>query len=447
MSLGITLSSKKEIYISADTRESIFIDNKLTKLHDNAEKIFVIHNKVIFCSGFSKVLDDTIEEFKKCKEGTIQELFNCSRKALKENPQYNDEELCLCMVIAEYSKQYRECMLHSIVNYENKVLTRKFKDNITTVDTFGFATDRANELIDTYLNDVFTDKEDTNAIYQYVYDGVCSEGIGGDLLVYKVSSKGIELNYKNPIKDNVKDGLKGGVTYNKLKTHYIFSDKILFTRDNWASYSVAITSEGIKTSQKFTLYSENSFGGNNLISIDGNKISIYGDGTEGSGIEIYNLLNERTIYLDSNGNANFTGVVTGGVIQTAVTGNRIVLEDNSFKTYKNVMGVDKLNGICFGDGFGGYGDIYFHSQGNEVMRFYDTITDGIRIEPIGDFKLMLGANDKDTRVYGNIYLSDSQSVNGLDTDSAGSHSHTIEIDGVTYTTSSSGSHTHNVKKA
>jgi hypothetical protein len=226
----------------------------------------------------------------------------------------------------------------------------------------------------------------------------------------------------------------------------ILGDRIVFTNDNWANYSVAISSAGIKTSQNFTLYSDNSVGGNNVVTISGNGIKIYGSGEEGNGLEIYNLLNERTVYLDSLGNANFTGVVTGGTVQTAVSGARIVLKENKLQSYNSK---NELSGLVTGlsvDVHSTYQDISIYSRGNKALTFRDEIT-GIAISPQGGYNLFLGTSGENTFAEGSWTFSSGSSITGLNTDSNGSHSHTITIEGVTYTTSSSGSHTHNVKKA
>jgi hypothetical protein len=90
----------------------------------------------------------------------------------------------------------------------------------------------------------------------------------------------------------------------------ILSDMIVFTQDTWDTYSVAIDSTGIRTSGSFRLIGDGEFGGNNLVTIDGNGILIYGDETETSGIEIYNKLNQKVLGFDSSGNMTMTGKLT-----------------------------------------------------------------------------------------------------------------------------------------
>lgn len=73
----------------------------------------------------------------------------------------------------------------------------------------------------------------------------------------------------------------------------------------------------------------------------------------------------------------FTGAITGstitgGTIQTAASGNRIVITNNSLKTYN---GAD-LNGFAWGADVAGptFGDAFLYHAGNKKVDFYDNIT-------------------------------------------------------------------------
>ena len=90
----------------------------------------------------------------------------------------------------------------------------------------------------------------------------------------------------------------------------ILGNRIVFTQNNWTNYSLAITSSGIQTDGSFKLFSENKYGDNNLVTIDGNGIKIYGDGTTTNCIEIFNKNNVKTFGLDSNGSVVMSGTIT-----------------------------------------------------------------------------------------------------------------------------------------
>jgi hypothetical protein len=108
----------------------------------------------------------------------------------------------------------------------------------------------------------------------------------------------------------------------------IFSDRILFTNNNWnpnggyAGYSVAITSNGITTDGNFILRTANEFGGQNLVKITGSGIDIHGSDTANQGIRMFNKFGTQTFGLDANGNINMTGSITmngGSINWNAIT--------------------------------------------------------------------------------------------------------------------------------
>ena len=79
----------------------------------------------------------------------------------------------------------------------------------------------------------------------------------------------------------------------------------------------------------------------------------------------------RLTHIDGEG--IYTGTLTGNVIQTAASGNRIVLNSNSLSTYVSTG----LRGISWGTGVGSsYGDVSFYDDGVETMRFYNALGHG-----------------------------------------------------------------------
>lgn len=98
----------------------------------------------------------------------------------------------------------------------------------------------------------------------------------------------------------------------------ILGNRIVFCADNtWDDYSLAITPQGIRTDQSFRLISKTVYGGNNLVTLDGNGLKIYGSGTTTDSIEIFNKSNVKTFGLDSDGNVKmYSGVITWANVNT-----------------------------------------------------------------------------------------------------------------------------------
>ena len=147
----------------------------------------------------------------------------------------------------------------------------------------------------------------------------------------------------------------------------------------------------------------------------------YDDVTGDFLFELYDALGNKTVGIDSNGQATFTGTITGGVIQTAVGGNdRIVITNNSLATYKHdlITETDYKNGIAWGfDEGSNYGDVVFYDAGVPVMQFYNNLAgDGYSIKPLNAATVFAeGA--------WNFTYAD---ITGLITDEVGDHRHSTD---------------------
>ncbi|HAY22601.1 MAG TPA: hypothetical protein DCY27_10645 [Desulfobacterales bacterium] len=162
--------------------------------------------------------------------------------------------------------------------------------------------------------------------------------------------------------------------------------------------------------------------------------------------ELYNKSGVKTVGIDSNGDATFTGTITGGIIQTAVTGDRIVITGNSLKTYRNISGTDYLNGPAWGTGVGVlYGDLSFYDQGIETFRIENALLGtGWTLRPMNGGTLYIGYGGASTYASGSWNFNYA-SIMGLSTSLDGYHQHTVTIGTSTYYTSSAGDHSHTIK--
>jgi hypothetical protein len=135
------------------------------------------------------------------------------------------------------------------------------------------------------------------------------------------------------------------------------------------------------------------------------------------------------------------GTITGGTIQSAETGARTVIHDNQIDFYDSnsnlSMVFPKMTGnltkkIIFYNGGNEWGHIET-TLGNDIAFFGPPVTSGNQTA--------IFMND-----VGTMTLQGNQ-LDGLDTNSAISHDHTVTIGTANYTTSSAGLHAHNVKFA
>ena len=222
--------------------------------------------------------------------------------------------------------------------------------------------------------------------------------------------------------------MRGGDTANgQLR---ILADNIVATNDNWASYSLAIDSNGIKTSGTFKLITENSYGGSNLVTIDGNGIKIYGSESAGEGLVIYNKNDTEVFSLDTSGDIDMIGRLTitsgsSGITEFIDAGDVVTANDlddiDDGDDYKKTTANEKL------------GAGYAYSGLNSSGRLITQVIPNENVAPSGE-GLYLG---KDYLGYysgsawksymdsdGNFYLS------GTGTDELGWDGSTLTVKGV-----------------
>jgi len=139
---------------------------------------------------------------------------------------------------------------------------------------------------------------------------------------------------------------------------------------------------------------------------------------------MFNKSGVKTVGIDSNGDATFTGTITGGTIQTAVADNdRIVITGNSLRTYNSS---NNFNGPVWGVGYGGaYGDLSFYDDGTETFRIENSIGIGWTLRPMNGGALYVGYGGSNTYASGNWSFATAGSVSGLVTDTAPNHNHGI----------------------
>jgi hypothetical protein len=154
--------------------------------------------------------------------------------------------------------------------------------------------------------------------------------------------------------------------------------------------------------------------------------------------ELFDALGVKTVGIDSGGAATFTGTVTGGTIQTAASGDRIVITDNTLATYRDFTGTDYLHGPSWGIGSSGaYGDLSFYDQGTETFRIENAIGTGWTLRPMNGGVTYVGYGGSDTYASGNWNFNYA-TITGLSTSTGttgegGTDNHTHSIPGLTVT--------------
>jgi hypothetical protein len=231
----------------------------------------------------------------------------------------------------------------------------------------------------------------------------------------------------------------------------------------------------------------------------------YDSGTSNFIFELYNKAGAKTVGIDSNGDATFTGDITasdisGGTIAIGsgdnifkadsngiylgdstfldapfrvemdgnltaldaaikgdITGssfntkgdsdtNYIQIDDTGFKGYEFVTPDWELNGLVISSS--GWADTDFYYRGNKYFTIYNEIP-GVSLrnyDNLGNSYVIFSSYNDVTYLDGTWDFSGADSINGLVTDTESGHTHSVTVSGdpETVSTSSAGSHSHSV---
>lgn len=245
MSLAILKATKEEIFIGADSRASRIINGVLYKDNDNCEKLSLIHNKVIFSCGASELLDDILQEYAGQNKTDLYTLYTIAKSKMdkfkRDNPEFIKQlnDIYCGIIVVEYNNYFKQPLIHIISDDYDGVRSSFRKDNKESYEAFGIKTIEAKEMLNQFKNSY----EQVEELFQAVYDNLSFEGIGGNLIIYSISEKGIYRFYDNPIKDSTKVKYINNCSFDLI--HRIIGDRLVITEDGGDSYRVLLTSQGI----------------------------------------------------------------------------------------------------------------------------------------------------------------------------------------------------------
>jgi hypothetical protein len=164
---------------------------------------------------------------------------------------------------------------------------------------------------------------------------------------------------------------------------------------NIGSDNFIVDSDGNVTSNSMTVT-----GGSITITRSDNKAKVIISGTDGIKIQKGDgtgIAWTDVMYVDAEGNANFTGIITGGMIRSAAEGARIEISDNQIRHYNSS---NNLHGMNTNNETVNFGDIEFYNNGTLIFRVYNTL-DGVALRPENSKPLQVGGIGMNTYALGN----------------------------------------------
>lgn len=142
-------------------------------------------------------------------------------------------------------------------------------------------------------------------------------------------------------------------------------------------------------------------GGILIITRNDNKARVVIDGISGFKIQKGDGSGKNwtdMVYIDTEGNANFTGIITGGVIRTSAKGARIEVSNNQLKHYNDS---ERLQGLCTNTIDNRYGDLEVYDGGDLIFRIYVDPSNGAWLRQESGRPLYIGDYTGNTYCYGN----------------------------------------------
>lgn len=142
-------------------------------------------------------------------------------------------------------------------------------------------------------------------------------------------------------------------------------------------------------------------GGILIITRNDNKARVVIDGISGFKIQKGDGSGKNwtdMVYIDTEGNANFTGIITGGVIRTSAKGARIEVSNNQLKHYNDS---ERLQGLCTNTIDNRYGDLEAYDGGDLIFRIYVDPSNGAWLRQESGRPLYIGDYTGNTYCYGN----------------------------------------------
>lgn len=308
--------------MGSDTAISTKMNEKFYRLSNNGKKLWIIKDKLIFCSGEMNLSYKIIESFNNSNDKSINYLKTIAEYYYNKY-QSKDSDISLDIIVGIVEDN--QSIIYQISPYNNFNIIKK-QVNYGEIGLWvgGIKT---NECYN-YAYKEIQNQKTLKQVYQNTFDCISSEEVGGDLLIYKINSRSsIDKVYHSKINEK---SIKLLNSKNKEK-HLIIGDRIIgriFLGENLYIENEAGTFEvdnkGLKV-EDLDLTITNSDNNTELIMNDEKVIEINSNG-------------EQKFYIDENGNIKFKGSLegadgtfTGTLEGGSIIGGSINIGDSDFQ--------------------------------------------------------------------------------------------------------------------
>lgn len=383
MSLCLALITSNMLIMSGDSRESINVNGERYATGRHISKIQRIGNKIIFMGGSADVASRIINDFSKSDNQSIENLQTIT-KYHKEGfiNKYGSEYLgsTAHAIFLVGTMENNKAVVYGINSNDNCRIVRKEGTDQLEVAIIGPSgmNNKAYSLYEEYKQ---TGGNDVLEMYQYVYDSVSNEEIGGEIRVFSLTTAGVG-ECTLPIKDQKEirtvDIYSRSYNSDEL-TFYANGEKALWFDIPKRKYIFGGDLEAAGGTFSGTLQGVDGVFSGTLQAANGTFTGTL----QGANGTFSGTITASTI---SGGQINGT-TMTGSTIRTAISGERIVLDPYGFVYYDNWNTRRVTLGTNYGAGIAGH--TYFNDSGQSMGLIYATPTE---MHLIGNQDLRLGTN-------------------------------------------------------
>ncbi|MCL6458834.1 MAG: hypothetical protein K6T85_12575 [Gorillibacterium sp.] len=406
MSSVIVIQTYESLWIGADSAVSVRLGDKTYRWHEDGQKLFVVDESVIFCSGSMNLAQQVMDDYRESKDFSLQNLQRIASTRHSEYVRLNPaeyvegENLCLGIMVNKFENG--RTVVYSINPYDNfEIVERVLTDNTQfAIWAGGIRVNEASTAAITRFRETFN----VVSALQYAFDHISYEAVGGNLTVYEVTAAGVRKHMVAPIAE--KSGIKrlSDSILAEQHAHLVVAETIIGQLGNFVTMEIGtgnnvtkINTNGISAghanfaSAPFRLDMAGNLTANSLTA---NSASI-ANSTFTNGTIVGSSINVGSgkFTVDSAGNL-FTlggvmsgGIITGSTVQTAGTTRRIVLEPDGLRSYDN-SGVKRIS-IDTTDAYG-YQELRFYGQSGAKTGTISGTDGQLNVAAQGSNALVLG---------------------------------------------------------
>lgn len=189
MSLCIVLQDEEKIVIGADSRESIRVGNEFYATGSYMKKTRVIGDQVVFSTGNSYLASAILDEYRDSGNYSIRNLQEIKNKRVNEFLKEHGERFFQSGHELKHVAAFIVCTRCEgknaiyAISSENQEITEIINEPVKVAD--GSRSNEAIKLLKKYPG------TDLLEAYQYIYNNLSDETIGGELTIYLIDRFGI----------------------------------------------------------------------------------------------------------------------------------------------------------------------------------------------------------------------------------------------------------------